>query len=146
MSEESSGRTAWDYWDRSRLGSLHRRAKSGETILAGEVSLIVEANPELVPDDVLREYVICGLKGELKGKRGRKRTSARMAREQYIAAAYDHRLAWLQDRASKRKERGNRRMRGDYSPSDIAYILTGRQFYIAPESVRNLVSSLNNRS
>jgi hypothetical protein len=146
MDTKSSKATPRDDWDRSSLGSLHRRARSGEAILAAEVALIVEANPELVPEDVLREYVIRGLKRELKGKRGRKRTTARMLREHYIAAAYDHRLAWLQGRAAKRKEQGNRRMRGDYSPSDIAYILTGRQFYIAPESVRNLVSSLNNRS
>tara|TARA_B100000678_G_C18224166_1_gene508131 strand:+ start:1904 stop:2140 length:237 start_codon:yes stop_codon:yes gene_type:complete len=73
-----------------------------------------------VPDVVLRGLVVRGLKNELKAKRGRKRTTARMLKEAYIAASYDHRLAWLQARAVKRKAKGVRKWPVEHAPAELA--------------------------
>lgn len=132
-------------WDASNPGWVHRRARKGEQILNADLVRIIEANPNLVPDVIVRGLIVRGLKGELKAKRGRKRTTARMLKEAYIAACYEHRLAWLQARAAKRKVRGIRKLPVEHAPAELACELTGREFHMAPESVRNLVSSLNNR-
>jgi hypothetical protein len=105
---------------------------------------IIEANPELVPDEILRDHIVRGLQNKLKAKRGRKRTTARILKEHHIAAFYEHRLAWLQDRALKRRKRGIKKPLADHAPAETACKLTGKEFYMAPETVRNLVSSLNN--
>ncbi|MGB5484824.1 hypothetical protein [Parasphingorhabdus sp.] len=131
-------------FDPSSVGWLHRRSKEGGQILSADVMRIIEANHHLVPDDILREHVVLGLQMKLKAKRGRKRTTARMLKELYIAAAYSHRLAWLQDRAAKRKKRGVKNYAVHFAPAELACELTGREFHMAPETVRNLVSSLNN--
>lgn len=141
----SSRESPFYLWDRNSPGWLHRRAQNGEQILNADLIRIVEANPELVPDGTLRDLVVRGLKGELKAQRGRKRTTARMLKEAYIASCYEHRLAWLQARAAKRKARGIRKLPVEHAPAELACELTAKEFHMAPESVRNLVSSLNNR-
>ena len=73
-----------------------------------------------MPDVVLRGLVVRGLKNELMAKRGRKRTTARMLKEAYIAASYDHRLAWLQARAVKRKAKGVRKWPVEHAPAELA--------------------------
>ena len=132
-------------FDPSSVGWLQRRAQNGVQILNTDLIRILEANPQLVPDVLVRGLVVRGLKNELKSKRGRKRTTVRMLKEAYIAASYEHRLAWLQARAAKRKAKGIRKLPVEHAPAELACELTGREFHMAPESVRNLVSSLNNR-
>ena len=132
-------------FDPASVGWLHRRARNKEQVLDADLIRIVEANPDLVPDVVLRSLIVRGLKNELKAKRGRKRTTARMLKEAYIAASYEHRLAWLQARATKRKANGIRKLPVEHAPAELACELTGHELHMAPESVRNLVSSLNNR-
>jgi len=131
-------------FDPSSVGWLHRRAKEDSQVLNADIVRIIEANPALVPDEILREHIVRGLQKKLKAKRGRKRTTKRILKEHYIAASYEHRLAWLQDRALKRRKRGIKKFPVNHAPAELACILTGREFHMAPETVRNLVSSLNN--
>lgn len=132
-------------YDPSSIGWLHRRAEDGEEILNSDVARIVEADPALVPDPVLRHYVLRGLAGELKARRGRKRGTARMLRDLYIVALYDDLLPRLQARAERRKKKGIRKGRADYSPAEHAQALIAKRVGMAtPEGVRNLISSHNN--
>ena len=53
------------------IGWLHRRAANGETVLAEDIARIVEAQPELIPDPVLRDHVVQACRGQLRSRRGR---------------------------------------------------------------------------
>jgi len=129
-------------YDPTSIGWLHRRAEGGEEILNADVAQIVEANPALVPDPVLRDYVVRGLAGKLKAKRGRKRGTARMLRDLYIVALYEDLLPRLQARSERRKRKGLGKVRADYSPAEHAQALIARRVGMAtPEGVRNLISS-----
>ena len=133
------------HYDRASIGWLHRKADDGEEILNPDVARIVEANPTLIPDPVLRDYIVRGLAGELKARRGRKRGSARMLRDLYVVALYDDLLPRLQARAERRKRKGIRKVRADYSPAEHAQALIAKRVGMAtPEGVRNLISSHKN--
>ena len=116
MSDKSS---PYYHYEPGSLGWLHRRAKEGSEILSADVLRIIEATPDLVPDPVLRRYVILGLRGELKARRGRKRTTGRMLREVYIVATYDALLPRLQARAARQKAGGRRKARADGPPGRV---------------------------
>ncbi len=133
-------------WDGLSIGSLHRRAGKGDAITNPDLVRIIEAEPHLVPDEILREYVLRGLRNKLKAKRGRKRSTSRMLRELYVLSLYDDLLPRLQARAVRQKQKGIRKSRGDYSSAEYACALIANRVGMAtPEGVRNLVSSLNNR-
>ena len=132
-------------FDPSSIGWLHRRAEENAEVLNADLDRIIEANIELVPDPVLRKFVLAGLKNDLKAKRGPKRPTSRILKELYIVALYDDLLPRLQARAERRKKMGHRKARADFAPADLACKLIGNRVVMEFESVRNLISSRKNR-
>ena len=130
-------------FDPASVGWLHRRAKQGDQILNADLVRIIAENPDLVPDETVRDYVIRGLQNDLKAKRGRKSKPYHL-RERYIIATYEHLLPWLQARMARERQ-GRRKARGDLGPAELLYELIGKRFSMEPESVRNLISSYNNK-
>lgn len=137
--------TIFSRYDPSSIGWLHRRVDEGLEILNSDLVGILDANPRLVPDPVLREYVIRGLRSQLKAKRGRKRPLSRLVLEPYMVALYDDLLPKLQARAERKKAKGITKCRGDYSPAECAQKVIGNLFQMEQESMRNLISSHKNR-
>ena len=127
---------------------LHRRAKNNELILPGDVARIIEVNPDLVPDDFIRDFVIRGLTGQLKQRSGRKPYSSRAGRNYYAVTMYND----LYPRAVARQERarlqGRKKGATDHAPAELVQALIGRhlgRFFgkaMSWEAVRNLLSSL----
>lgn len=97
MTDESS---PFYSYDRSSVGWLYPRKERGLDILNEDLARIVEANVDLVPDPLLRELIVEGLRGQLHAKRGRKRLPSRIARDLYIVSLYDDLLPRLQARAA----------------------------------------------
>lgn len=129
-------------FDPSSVGWVHRRAQNGEQILNADLIRIIEANPELIPDDTLRGLVVRGLKKPLPAKRGRKRKFERELKELYIVATYEHLLPRLRERM-KRERGGKRKVRGTSGPAELLCELIADRYEMEPESVRNLISSRN---
>lgn len=127
------------------IGWLHRRAREAGQILNSDLVRLIEANPELVADDVVRDFVVRGLKGELKARRGRKAASPYRARNFLILDMYEDLVPRLQARADRRKVKGHRKARADFAPAELACALIADRFGMVPESVRNIVSSLKTR-
>lgn len=132
-------------YDPSSVGWLHHRKTDGLEILNDDLVRILEADAELVPDPVLRDLLVEGLKGSLRAKRGCKKTPLGKLRELYIVAQYDYLLPRLQARHDRNKQRGIRTTRGDYSSAELACKLIGNRMSMEWESVRNLVSLQKNR-
>lgn len=93
-------RNSPDYlFDPSSVGWLHHRKRDKLEILNGDLVRILEADAELVPDPLLRDLLIEGLKGRLRAKPGRKKTPLGKLRELYIVAQYDY-LRCRRDRSA----------------------------------------------
>lgn len=131
-------------FDPLSIGWLHRRKETGEQILNADLIRIIEANAELVPDDILRDHVVRALKKPLAARRGRKRRFAKDVEELYIVALYEDLLPRLQKRFA-RERTGKRKVRGTSGPAELLCELLGNRFCMEPESVRNLISSRNNQ-
>ena len=84
-----------DYqFDPNSIGWLHRRHNAKDKILKEDIVRLLEANPDNVSDPVLQRYLLPALKGELKGNRGRPRSSfGRIARYWVAWTIYMERLA-----------------------------------------------------
>ena len=132
-------------YDPESLGWLHRRVDENGDVLNADVVRIIEANTELVPDQILRDHIVLGLENGLKAKRGRKRKPSRMLKELYIVATYESLLPQMQARC-KRQRNGKQKPRGSLGPAEVLYELIGKRFGMEPESVRNLISSHNRRA
>jgi hypothetical protein len=129
-------------FDPSSVGWLHRRAQNGEQILNADLIRIIEADPKLLSDDTLRDHVLRALKKPLPAKKGRKRKFAKEVEQLYIVATYEYLLPRLKKRM-KRERYGRRKIRGTSGPAELLYELIGKRHGMEPESVRNLISSLN---
>lgn len=129
-------------FDPSSVGWVHRRAKDGKQILNADLIRIIQANPDLVPDDTLRDHVLRALKKPLPAKRGKKRKSRQELKELYIVATYEDLLPRLRERM-KRERGGKRKIRGTSGPAEWLCERIGKRFKMEPESVRNLISSRN---
>ena len=132
-------------YDPSSVGWLRSRKEQGLDILNEDLARVVEVNADLVPDPLLRDLLIDGLRGRLRAKRGRKKTPLGKLRELYIVAQYDYLLPRLQTRHDRNRRRGVRTTRGDYSPAELACKLVGNRMGMEWKSVRNLVSLQKNR-
>lgn len=141
MTDDSS---PYHRFDPSSVGWLYHRKEKGLDIRNEDLARIVESNVDLVPDLLLRELLIDGLRGRLRAKRGRKKTELSRLRELYIVAQYDYLLPRLQARRDRNRKRGTKITRGDYSPAELAYKLIGNRMGMEWESVRNLVSLQKN--
>ena len=123
---------------------LEMRRRIGKDVLPVDVADIIDEHPELV-DERIRDYVVRGLRGELKKKRGVKRTTTQMLKEAYVEALYDHLYPRIEARRKRERARGKVRAGGDFAPSELAYAITARHVGMTWEGVRNLIPSLKKR-
>lgn len=142
MIDESS---PFHNYDPSSAGWLRSRKEQGLDILNEDLVKIIQANPDVVSDPLLRDLLVEGLRGQLHAKRGRKRRPSHVLRDHYVVALYDDLLPRLQARADRRREKGIRKARADYAPAELAYKVIGTRVRLKMEAVRNLVSSQKNR-
>lgn len=126
------------------LGWLQMRADSGKDILPAEVAHIIDENPELV-DERIREYVLRGLRGDLKKKRGRKRTTRQMLKEDYAEGMYDHLYPRIKARYEREQAKGKAYEAVEYAASELAYAITAKHVGMTWEAVRNMISSSKKR-
>ena len=127
-------------FDPDSPGWIHRRVEQNKGVLAEDVARILEKNPELLPDEIIRSQAIRGLRRELKARRGPKPMSAVMAWR--ILARYEV----LVDEHYK----GQRPVRrGGYAPAarglstmERIHEIIAKEFSLGgKENVRNLISS-----
>lgn len=130
-------------YDPESLGWLHRRDEDGSEILSADIVRIIKANPELVTDVILRDYVVRGLEAGLKAKRGPKATISQLARNYATVDLYNYWLPLIEKRKHRERSRGARRARSDMSSTELAQAIVARRMgFKSPDSVRNLLSSL----
>ena len=131
-------------------GLLKLRARIGKDILPADIADIIDEHPDLV-DDGIREYVLRGLRGQLKKKRGHKRTHLQRLRELYAQSLFDDLFPRLQARRERQHLKGIKKLRGAYSAAELAHYLIGKRLggalgeELTREAVRNLLSSLKKR-
>ena len=127
-------------FDPDSPGWIYRRVEENEDVLAEDVARILEMNPGLLPDDIIRNQAILGLRRELKARRGPKPMSAIMPWR--ILARYED----LVDEHYK----GQRPVRrGGYAPAarglstmERIHEIIAKEFSLGgKENVRNLISS-----
>lgn len=130
-------------YDPESLGWLHRRDEDNSEILSADVVRIIKANPELITDAILREYVVRGLEAGLKAKRGPKTTFSQIARNYATVDLYNYWLPRIEKRKHRERSRGAKRKRSDMSSTELAQAIAAKRMgFKSPESVRNLLSSL----
>jgi len=131
-------------WSSDSVDWLHRRDRAKEQVVNADLVRILSANPDLIADPILRDYLILGLEGQLKGRRGRKRLASRRLRDLHIITAYETLLPYLQLRFA-RERKGARKERGASGPAEYLCEIIGKRYGLEPEGIRNLVSSLKKR-
>ena len=128
-------------WDRSSIGSLHRRIERGETITSEDLARILESDPTLVSDAILGEQILLALRGKLKGSPGRPARFPLNDRDLTILFTYEDLLPRLQAWARKPHSTYHGYADGR-SPAEFAYNLIARRVKPLSEgSIRNIVSS-----
>lgn len=133
-------------FDPSSIGWLHRRAEDNAEIVASDIVRIIKANPDLVTDVVLRDYIVRGLEADLKAKRGPKVPISQVARNYEIVELYIFWLRRIEKRRKRERARGSKRKRSDMSATELAQAIVARRMgFKTPEGVRNLLSSLKKR-
>jgi hypothetical protein len=132
-------------FDPSSVGWLHRRAKNGENITNPDLIRVIQASPNLIPDKLLRDYIINALIKPLNATPGPKPRFPLRLKNYVILEMYEDLVPRLQKRAERRKRNGYKKGRADYAPSELASVLLGRRFRKAPGTILNIVSSLNSR-
>ena len=142
--------SVYHHYGESGPGWLEVRKRSGADVTPQDVARIVEANPELVPDMVVREYVLRGLRGELLKAPGRKRSSLQQTREMFVEYLYYDLYPRLKARRKRHRKKGIPKPRSGFSPAELAHALIGKRLAriggaMSPEAVRNLLSSLKKR-
>lgn len=94
--------TPWDVFDPTSPESLVRKHEMGIPILNEDLAIVVEANPDVVTVPLLREYLLRGLRGELKKPAGRKALgAARTLRLEYASMCVEILTKWYK-RAARR--------------------------------------------
>lgn len=135
-------KTPWDQFGPDSLSFIHRRSEQGAHVSAEDVARIVEANPESIPDPVLRDHVVRGLRQQLQKKRGPQSSAVRELKMLYAAAMVENLTRRLAARSRRRKAKGISRLRSDYGPSELAHVLVANQLgFKSWEVLRNALSS-----
>lgn len=134
--------TIWSEWDRTQPGSLKRRHDAQESVLPGDLVLILESLPDCVPDALLRDYLLRALRGELHKPRGRPVSKL----PNYMLASAD---VWIKDLAEDiRAERNGRpvkRLRGELEPTRAAADVIAKLFKnITGRHLLNQISKMKN--
>ena len=147
MIDESDrvNQSPFDLFDPDRPGWLHRRSSRKEDILPADVARILEQNPELLPDIVIRDLAVRGLRGELKAKRGRKPRSQGLLEWRLMARYADLVEELLADKPRTRRTGPSPAAQGP-SPMELIHAILAKEFKLGgADNVRNLISSLKNR-
>lgn len=110
--------TPFDLWDPARGSSLANRIEHGLHVMPVDLIMILEGDPDSVPDPLLRGLLVAALRGELRRPAGR--PSMSQVRRLIISCA-EH---WISHEAEVVREdiRTGRlkHTRGDASPKQIA--------------------------
>lgn len=94
--------TPWDLFEPTSLGSLARKHEKGLPVLNEDLAILVEANPDVIGDPLLREYLLRDLRRELKKPAGRKALgSARVVKLEYATMCVEILTKWY-SRAARR--------------------------------------------
>lgn len=94
--------TPWDLFEPTSLGSLARKHEKGLPVLNEDLAILVEANPDVIGDPLLQEYLLRGLRGELKEPAGRKALGpARMAKLEYASMCVEILTKWYKRAAMR---------------------------------------------
>ena len=130
------------YRDFGLLGPelLELRTRIGADLLPVDVADIIEEHPELV-DERIREFVLRGLRGELKKKRGPKRKPTQRLKELYAETLYDDLYPRIEARYERERAKGRVYGAVDLAPSELAYAITAKHVGMTMEGVRNLISA-----
>lgn len=144
MVERSISKDSPHYeWDRESPGWLYRRAQSGEDILPEDVARVLECNPALLPDDIVRDLAVRGLRCELKGTRGRKPMNPIIIWR--IMARYEDLVEEQLASAGFVRRRGLAPAARGPSGMERIHEVIAKEFRLGgPHNVRNLISSLKN--
>jgi hypothetical protein len=132
----------WAQWDRTKVGSLKRRQDRNHTIAQEDLVLILESNPDLVPDELFREYLLLALCGKLRKPRGR--PQSKLPISTLIAAD-----VWIELEAEDIRKgiaAGTiKRTRGDHEPMKLAADhVASRLGNITGAHLRNEISAIKN--
>lgn len=139
--------SAYHHYGESGPGWLEVRKRSGADVTPQDVARIIEANPELVPNEIVRDHIIRGLQRTLHKARGRKRTGLQQTREMFAEYLFDDLYPRLKARRERQRKKGIHKPRSGFSPAELAHALIGKRLGriggdMSPEAVRNLLSSL----
>ncbi len=108
---------------------LRHRTRKGHAVPAEDIAQILSANPTLVPDADLHEYILKGLRGQLGGTPGRPAKTARQKLMLHLAA---HQVDVLTRWCKRAKKRGY-----DYA-SDPKRARLGLSEYVHEKVARRL--------
>lgn len=118
-------RSPWADWDPTQPGSLKPRRNDDRVILREDLVLILEKTPSCIPDDLLREYLLRALRGELRRPKGR--PPSKLSKNELTVAAIWIELEAEEIRA-ERAARNTKRLRGQIEPGIEAADRVARRF------------------
>lgn len=120
--------------------------KDDTHVSAEDVARVVEANPSLVPDPVIRDYVVKGLRSKLPRPRGRPKNGIGWLGRIFMARdLVRERIAELKE--AQRQALLPVRKRGDPGLSEMAHEDVARRMRLGSgRSLANAISSLNDHA
>jgi hypothetical protein len=131
----------WYWFHRDSPGWLYLRHRRGEHISANDVARILDANPGFEPDNLFQSYIDRASQGELKGKRGPRKSAARELRLLCAALIVEELAPRLTRRKAERARRGIRKRLSHFSPTERAQAVAAKILrYGCWETLRNRLS------
>ena len=133
----------WAEWDPTQPGSLKPRPDDERVILKDDLVLILENKPGCVPDDLLREYLLRALRGELRRPKGR--PPSKLSDNELTVVDI-----WVEleakDIRAEREARITRHVRGELEPVKDAANRVARRFgNITGGHLLNQISAMKKR-
>ena len=129
------------------IGWLKRRHANGVPISKFDVARIVEADPSAANDPLVLDFIIRGLRGELRMKPGPKRSPSRELMLLYAAILVEDLVKKLTLKAGRQRKKSIEKRRGDRSSSELAHELVARRLRLAGgPALRNELSARRNRA
>lgn len=130
----------WAKWDPTQPGSLEPRPNDDRVILPEDLVVILENNPDCVPDPLLRGYLLRALRDQLRRPRGRPKGKL-SANELTVADIWPELEA--KDIRAERAARATKRVRGELEPMKEAANRVARRFgNITGAHLLNEISSM----
>lgn len=135
-------RSPWADWHPTQSGSFKRELDAGSTPSVEDLAVIIEHNPDAVPDALLRELLLKALRGELSKPRGRPRSALSRMQCQAAEIWIEQSTEWVREEI---ETVGHKRTRGDPGPAEIAANRVGRMFGVTGQNFRNQISTMKKR-